>query len=66
MEPDAEHQQDHADLGELVGKPLVGHVAGREGADEDAGQKVPDEGRNLDAMGERTKNEGQHETDDDR
>ena len=31
MQADAEHQQDHADLGELVRDPLVGDVAGREG-----------------------------------
>ena len=32
MQADAEHQQDDADLGELVGDVLVGDVAGRERA----------------------------------
>lgn len=40
MEADAEHQQDHADLGELIGERLIRHVAGREGADQHAGEQV--------------------------
>ena len=27
MQPDAEHQEDHADLGELVGDALVGDIS---------------------------------------
>ena len=29
MKADAEHQQNHADLGELIGEPLIRHVAGK-------------------------------------
>ena len=43
LQPDAEHQQDDADFGELVGDVLVGDEARRERADDDAGQQVPDD-----------------------
>ena len=39
MQADAEHQQDDADFGELVGDLLVGHIARRERPDQDAGQR---------------------------
>ena len=42
MEADAEHQEDHADLGELVGEAHVAAETGGVGADDDAGQQVPD------------------------
>ena len=45
MQPDAEHQQDHADLGELVGEVLVGDEAGRERSDRDAGEQIADQRR---------------------
>ena len=43
MEPDAEHQQDDADLGQLIGDVLIGDVARRERADKDAGDQIADE-----------------------
>ena len=45
MQADAEHQQDDADLGELAGKPGIGHEARRERADRDAGDEIADERR---------------------
>ena len=45
VQPDAEHEQDDADLGELRRELLVGHVARREGADHHARDEVADERR---------------------
>ena len=47
MQADAEHQEDDADLGELVGEALVGDEAGRERPDGDAGEQIADERREL-------------------
>ena len=65
MQPDAEHQQDHADLGQLVGQALVGHIARREGADEHAGEQIADERRDAEAMRQGAESECQDEADDD-
>ncbi len=46
MQADAEHQQDDADLGQLVGELLVGDEAGRERPDQHAGQQIADQRRN--------------------
>ena len=43
--PDAEHQQDDADLGELVGQMPVGDEAGRRRPDHDPRQQVTDDRR---------------------
>jgi hypothetical protein len=45
VQPDAEHQQDDADLGELLREADVADEAGREGTDQDAGQQVADDRR---------------------
>jgi hypothetical protein len=45
LEANPEHQQDHAELGELLGAARVSHEAGRVGSDKDAGQQVSDEWR---------------------
>ena len=63
MEPDAEHQQDHADLGELVGDVLVGDIAGRERPDQDTGEQIADQRRELEAMHQYAQGECEHEAD---
>ena len=50
MQPDAEHQQDDADLGQFVGELLVGDVARRERPDHDAGQQIADQRREPQAL----------------
>ena len=50
LQPDAEHQQDHADFRELLGEVGVGDEAGRIGSDDDAGQQVADDGRQSQAL----------------
>ncbi len=65
MQADAEHQQDDADLGQLVGEALVGDEARREGPDQHAGQQIADQRRDAQAVGERAEDEGQHQPHDD-
>ena len=65
MQPDAEHQQDDADLGELVGQALVGDEARRERSDHDAGEQIADQRRDPEPMCQRAKRKRQHEADDD-
>ena len=52
MQADAEHEEDHAQLGELADRLRIAHEAGREGADRDAGQQVADDGGQPDATGD--------------
>ena len=56
VQPDAEHQQDDADLGELAGQRVIGVEARRRRADHDAGQHVA--GQRLDAQPVRQQAEG--------
>ena len=63
MQPDAEHQQNDADLGELIGDILVGDIARRERAHQDAGEQIPDQRRDAQALRERAENEGKYEAD---
>ena len=65
MQADAEHQEDDADLGELVGDGLVGDEARRERADSDAGEEVAHEWRQAQALGGQPEGKSEHETDDD-
>ena len=65
MQADAEHQQDDADLGELFGEILVGDIARRERADQDAGQQIADQRRDAQTLGERAEDKGEHEADND-
>ena len=65
MQADAEHQQDHADLGELGGEVGVGDEARRERPDGDAGEQVADERRQAHARGEEAEAERQDEADRD-
>jgi hypothetical protein len=52
MQADAEHQQDDADLGEVIGKFLIGDIARREGADHNPGQQIADQRRDAEAVGD--------------
>ena len=65
MQADAEHQENDADLSELVGDILVGDKAGRERADDDSRHQISDQRRQLEAVGEHAKGEGEHEADRD-
>ena len=66
VEPDAEHQEDDADLGELVGDLDVGDEARAVRADDDAGDEVADQRGEAEAVGDGAEDEGEHEADDDR
>ena len=61
VQSDAEHQQDDADLGELLRERDVRDEAGRSRADEDSRQEVADERRELQPRGEQAQGEGQPE-----
>ena len=52
VQADAEHQQHHADLGELARELDVGDEAGRGRADDDAGDEVADQRRQLQPRGD--------------
>ena len=49
LQADAEHQEDDADLGELLGEGGIGHEAGRVRPDQRAGEQVADDGREAEA-----------------
>ncbi|MNZ75808.1 hypothetical protein D3C78_942950 [compost metagenome] len=61
MQADAEHQQDDAKLGNLLGKCLVGDIAGSERTGQYAGQQVAHQRRDAQALGQGAENEGQDE-----
>ena len=61
MQADAEHQQDHADFGELQRETGVGDEAGRVRADGDAGEKIADDRRQTEPLGEESESEGKHQ-----
>jgi hypothetical protein len=65
VQADPEHQQDHADLGQLRRQLLVGHIAGGERPDQHAGQQVADEHRQLQPVGDGAEHEGQSQARDD-
>ena len=50
LQPDAEHQQDDADLGELLGQRRVGDEAGRVRPDQRAGQQIADDRRQAEPL----------------
>ena len=66
MQSDAEHQKDHADLGELVGDPLVGDISGRERADQDSRNEIADQWRKPQPLCERSEDEREHQGNHDR
>ena len=63
MQADSEHQQDHADLGELRRERLVGDETGRGRPGDDAGDQIADERRQPQALREQAQHQGQHEAD---
>src|SRR6185437_9360394 len=66
MQPDAEHQQDHPDLGELERQSLIDDKSWRERADDDAGEEISHQRRQFEPMGNRAQYEGEAEAEDDR
>jgi hypothetical protein len=58
MQADPEHEQDHADLGQLRDEVDVAHEAGRVRPHGDAGQQVTDQGRQAEAPGQHAECEG--------
>lgn len=55
--PDTEQEQDDADLGELFGNVAIRGEAWRERADENAGEDVSDNRRNLQPLRDEATNE---------
>ena len=66
MQAHAEHQQDHAELGELRRQFAVGHEAGCERPHHYAGQQVSHQRRHAEAIGYRPEDECKHKTRNDR
>jgi hypothetical protein len=63
MQPDPEHQQDHADFGELGREARVGDEARREGTDRDARDQVSDDRRYLEQVSPQAEQQCKHEAD---
>ena len=61
VQPHAEHQQDHADLGQLLGQVHVADEARRVRADDHAGQQIADDGRKLELLGDQPQHPGRGE-----
>jgi hypothetical protein len=66
MQSNAEHQEDHADLGELVRNPLVGDIARGERADEDAGDEITDKRGKPQPLCQHAEAECEHQRNHDR
>ena len=62
LQADAEHQQDHADFGQLLGKRRVGDEARRVRPDEDAGQEVANDRGQADSLGDVSQEKGRGES----
>ncbi len=65
MQADAEHQQHHADIGQLQGQIGVGDKTGGERPDHDTGQKIANQRRQLQPMRQRAQHKSQAEADND-
>ena len=63
--PDAEHEQDDADLREFAGERLIGDEAGRVRPHRDASQQIAGQGRQPQAIGDRPEDESQDQSGDD-
>jgi hypothetical protein len=61
LQADAEHEEDDADLGQLLGDVGVGHEAGRVRTDERARQQVPNDRREARTLREIPEEEGRGE-----
>jgi hypothetical protein len=59
MQPDAEHQQHHAVLGQLAGEPDVGDEPRGRRADDDTGEQIAHHRRHAHARGEEAHHHGQ-------
>jgi hypothetical protein len=66
VQPDAEHEEDDADLGELRRQPGVGDVAGGERAHGDARQQVADERGQMESRRDQAEQKRQAEPGGDR
>jgi hypothetical protein len=66
MQAHAEHQEDHADLAELVGEFGIGNKTWGERADQHAGDEVAHQRRHPQAVRRRAEDECQHQTRHDR
>jgi len=64
MQADAEHQQDHADLGEFCRHRGVGDKARRVRTDQHAGEEVADDRRGPDPVRQRLEDKGEDEARD--
>ncbi|MNY25163.1 hypothetical protein D3C86_1589260 [compost metagenome] len=64
MQPDPEHQQDDADLGQLGRQFRVRDEAARVGADDDARHQIADQRRQLQPIGQHAEHEGEDEASD--
>ena len=61
LRPDAEHQQDDADLGELQRELGIADEARRVGADGEAGEQVADDRGKPQPLGDEAEDEGEHD-----
>ena len=62
LQADAEHQQDDADLGELLGEMLVRDEARRVRADQQPREEIADDGRQAEPMGQVASGQRRRET----
>jgi len=62
MQADAEHQQHDADFGKLRSRAQVGDKARGGRADQDAGNKIADQGGGFQALGDETEDQGKAES----
>ena len=65
MQADREHQQNHADFGQLVGKRLIGDEPRRKGTDDDTGEQITDQRRHAQSVRRQPENKSQCEADSD-
>jgi hypothetical protein len=65
MQPDTEHQEDHADIGELQRQSRIADEAGRERAYRNAGHQIAGDGRDLQPVRDRAEHECKPDADDD-
>jgi len=63
MQADAEHQQHHAQFGQLVGQRLVSDETRGERANADACHQIPDQGRQTELVGQGAEDEGEPQAD---
>ena len=62
MQADAEHQQHDADLRELRREMHIGDETGRRRPDQNTRQEVTNQGRNPEALGDETQDQGDAKT----